>query len=227
MAISNATFSDISGAVSDIFAGMGAADKAALQAQGLRITAQGTLITAQGTRLNAESLRTKAAGDIAEASNYDLASTLAEANKAYTDQSTRLQQSQLNRNITQTIGGQQAGVAASGFGAGGSAAYLLRDSQAQGALAKGVLAQQGVITEAGYEQQAQSYTTLANAGRATAAAEMDMASKTDTIATEQDALAVQQQQLANQTQDVGNKEADMDFFSGAIKGVSAIASIFI
>lgn len=225
MALGTSTFSDIGGAVSDIFAGMGAKDKADLAAQGLQLTAQGTLITAQGTRLNAEALRTKSQGDLAEAGNYDLASTLAQANEAYTAQSTRIQQSQTDRQITQTIGSQQAGVAGAGFASGGSAGDLLRDSASQGALAKSVLAQQGVITEAGFDEQAKSYTTLANTGRATAASELDIAGKTDVIAGEQDTLAAGQKQLAYATQQAGENAATGDFFSAAIKGISAVASI--
>lgn len=226
MALSSSTFSNLGGAVSDIFAGFGAKEKADLQAQGMRITAQGTLITAQGTRLNAEALRTKASGDLAEASNYDLASSLAEANKAFTEQSTRLQMSQTDRQIIQATGAQRAGAAAAGFSSGGSAGDILRDSAQQGALAKGTLAQQGVITEAGYEEQAQSYTTLANAGRMAAASEMDIAGKTDVIASEQDKLAAQQQQLANATADSGKTSAFGDFAGGLLKGAAAVATLF-
>jgi hypothetical protein len=143
--------------------------KGALQAQGLQITAQGTRISAASTRLSAESLRTKAQGDLAEAGNYDLASELARENEAFTDQSTRIQQTQLDRQVTQAIGGQQAGVASAGFASSGSALDLMRDSASQGALAKGVLAQQGTITEAGFEEQAKSFDTMATTGRATAA----------------------------------------------------------
>lgn len=227
MALSQSTFSNIGGAVSDIFAGMAAKDKADLSAQGLRLTAQGTLITAAGTRLNAEGLRTKATGDLAEASNYDLAEGLAQANEAYAAQSTRIQQSQLDRQITMTIGGQRAGVAAAGFAEGGSAGDLLRDSASQGALAKGVLAEQGVITEAGYEEQAKSYQTMAETGRTTAASEMDIATKTDAIAAQQDQIALGQQGLANETQQAGRRAETNDFISGALKGVAAIATMFI
>src|SRR5205823_4486792 len=115
----------------------------------LRITAAGTRISAQSTRLSAESLRTKARGDLAEASNYDLAAGLARQNEAYTQQSTRIQQAQLDRQVTQAIGGQQASVAGAGFASSGSALDIMRDSASQGALARGVLAQQGVISEAG------------------------------------------------------------------------------
>jgi len=224
MKLSSSTFSSLGGAVSDIFAGMGAEAKAGLTAQGLRITAQGTLITAQGTRLNAEGLRTKAQGDLAEAENYDLAAGLAQANEAYTAQSTRIQQSQLDRQITQSIGGARAGAAAAGFASGGSAGDILRDSASQGALAKGVLAQQGVITEAGFEEQAKSYQTMSAAGRATAASEMDIATKTDAIAAQQDQIAAQQYQLADKTEEAGHMESIGDYISGAIKGVAAIAS---
>jgi hypothetical protein len=223
--LSSSTFSAAGGAVSDLFAGLGAKDKANLQAQGMRITAEGTLITAQGTRLNADALRTKAGGDLAEADTYDLASTLAEANKSYTEQSTRIQLSQADRAITQAAGSTRAGAAGAGFGAGGSAGDILRDSASQGALQKGVLAQQGVITEAGYEEQSASYKTLSGAARATAASEFDAANKTDTIATEQEGIASQQQILAQQTQEAGDRAATGDFIGAALKGAAAIASI--
>jgi hypothetical protein len=224
---SNTTFSDLGGAASDLFAGLGAGAKGALQAQGLRLTAQGTRIGAQGTRLSAEGLRIKAGGDLAESGNYDIAATLATENEAYTEQSTRIQQTQLDRQVTQTIGGQQASVAAAGFTSGGSAGDIMRDSASQGALAKGVLAQQGVITEAGFDEQAKSFTTMANAGRTTAAGEMDIAGKTDTIAGQQDAIAAQQDQLAVDTQNAANKQATGDFVTSAMKGVAAVATLLV
>lgn len=225
MALSNATFSAAGGAVSDLFAGLGAGAKGELQAQGLRITAQGTRISADSTRLTAEGLRIKASGDLAEADNYDAAAVLARQNSAFTDQSTRIQQSQLDRQVTQAIGGQQASVAGAGFASGGSAGDLMRDSARQGALAHGVLAQQGVITEAGFDEQAKSFDTMSAAGRATAASEMDVATKTDAIAGQQDAIAAQQDDLAQKTQNVANNQANFDFASAAFKGVSAIASL--
>lgn len=225
MALGAGTFSAAGGAVSELFAGFGAKSKAELQAQGMRITAEGTLITAQGTRLNAQSLRTKAGGDLAEADNYDLASGLAEANKAYTEQSTRLQQSQTDRQIFQATGAQRAGAAGAGFAEGGSAGDLLRDSASQGALAKATLAQQGVITEAGYEEQSQSYKTLSGAARATAASEYDMATKTEGIADQETAIAGQQAELANKTQSAGEEEMWGHFAGGLLKGAAAVASI--
>jgi hypothetical protein len=221
------TFSNLGGAVTDLFAGIGAMQKGALQAQGLQITAQGTRISAASTRLSAESLRTKAQGDLAEAGNYDLASELARENEAFTDQSTRIQQTQLDRQVTQAIGGQQAGVASAGFASSGSALDLMRDSASQGALAKGVLAQQGTITEAGFEEQAKSFDTMATTGRATAASEMDIAGKTDVIAGQQDQIAAQQDQLAIDTQNAANKQGIGDFIGSALKGAAAVASLVV
>jgi hypothetical protein len=225
--LSSSTFSNIGGAASDLFAGFGASAKGGLDAAGLRIQAQGTRIGADSTRLNAEGLRIKAQGDLAEAHNYDLAGGLALQNEAYTAQSTRVQQSQLDRQITQTIGGQQASVAGAGFAEGGSAGDILRDSASQGALAHGVLGQQGAITEAGFDEQAKSFQTMADAGRATAAGEMDIAGKTDTIAGQQDQLAGQQDQLAVQTQQAADKQAQGDFISSALKGAAAVASLVL
>jgi hypothetical protein len=225
MALDTATFNAAGGAVSDLFAGFGASAKGALQAQGLDLQAQGTEISAESTRITAESLQTKAQGDLAEAGNYDIAANLATANEQYTEQSQRVQQAQLDRQETQTIGGQQASVAGVGFTSGGSAGDLMRDSASQGALAKGVLAQQGQITEAGYTEQAQSFTTMANVGRATAASEEQIAGQTDTIATQQDAIAAGQRSLATQTQQVANQQATGDFVSSALKGAAAVASL--
>lgn len=225
--LSSSTFSNVGGAVSDLFAGFGAEERGDLQAKGLNITAAGTRISAQSTRLSAQGLRIKAQGDIAEATNYDAAAVLAQQNEAYTAQSTRVQQAQLGRQVTQAIGGQRASVAAAGFGTGGSAYDLMRDSAQQGALARGVLGQQGAITEAGYDEQARSYTTMANAGRATAAGEQDIAAQTDTIATQQDQIAAQQDQLAEATRQAAEDQATGDFISGAVKGVAAVASLFL
>lgn len=227
MALSNTTFTDMGGAVSDLFAGFGASAKGKLQADGLRLTAQGTRIGAQSTRLSADSLRTKARGDIAEADNYDLASGLARQNEAYTDQSTRVQVAQQDRQLTQAIGGVKAGVAGAGFTEGGSAGDILRDSASQGALARGVLLQQGTISEAGFEEQAKSFDTMSAAGRATAASEFDIANKTDVIAGQQDQIAAGQDQLAIDTQKVADQSATGDFISSAIKGVAAVATLFM
>lgn len=139
MAFGASTFTDLSGAVGDLFA--------------------------------AEGHKAKGEGDRIEAQNYDLASSLALQNEKFTETSTAIKQSQLDRSIYQTIGGQQADMAGGGFAASGSALDLMRDSASQGALTKAVAGQQGLITEAGYTEQAQSYTNMASAARLAANAE--------------------------------------------------------
>lgn len=139
MAFGNATFSDISGGISDFFAA--SADKA------------------------------KAAGDIAEQQNYQLAGQLANTEDTYTQWSTAIKGMQADREIYQGASREQADVAGAGFAQSGSSLDLLRDSAAQGALQKQVLSEQGLITEAGYKEQSQSYTNMANAAGAAASAE--------------------------------------------------------
>lgn len=183
MALSASTFSSAGGAVSDLFSGFAASTNADLQAKGLRIKAQ---------------------GDLAEGQEYDLAGQLAGQNAQYTETSTAIQQAQQDRNTTMQIGGQRADIAGAGFGESGSALDILRDSASQGALAKATLGQQGLITEAGYQEQEQSYNLMASTARTAAASE---------------------DQLASDTEAAGQKAEKGDFLSGAIKGVAAIASI--
>jgi hypothetical protein len=58
---------------------------------------------------------------------------------------------------------------------------ILRESASQGSLQKSVLATQGLITEAGYKEQADSYRTMANVAGMAAQAE-NTASTGDEIA---------------------------------------------
>jgi hypothetical protein len=144
MAFGASTFTNIGGAVSDLFS-IGADES-------------------------------KAEGDRLEGQNYLLASNLAKQNEKFTETSTAIKQSQIDRGLYQTIGGQQADIAGAGFAASGSALDLLRDSASQGALTKAVAGQQGLITEAGYTEQAQSYQTMARAAQVAADAQDDAAS---------------------------------------------------
>jgi hypothetical protein len=107
--------------------------------------------------------QTKAKGDYAEAANYNLAADYANQEAAYVKQSTAIQQYQQQRELTKSLGGTTAEVAGAGFATTGSAIDLLRDSASQGALAKAVLGEQGLITEQGYKEQASSFESLANA----------------------------------------------------------------
>jgi hypothetical protein len=170
MAFGSGTISSIGGAVQDLFAADASAAKSRTKAQGLRI----------------------------EAENYDLASDYAKRNEKFTELSTSIKQLQLDRGITQTLGGQAADVAGAGFAASGSALDLMRDSAQQGALTKAVAGTQGLITEEGYRVQATSYTNMAAAARLTAAAEEKAADDAETAGA----------------------------WGAAFKGASAFASIF-
>ena len=185
MALSSTTFSDAGGAVSDLFAGMGATTQVGLKAQGLDIQAE---------------------GDLAEGQNYDLAATLAGQNAQYTEASTAIKEAQLDRTTSMAIGGQQADVAGAGFSSSGSALDLLRDSASQGALTKAVTGQQGLIQEAGYQEQQQSYETMSAAAKSTAAGLENIASETE---------------AAGKTSEIG------DFISAGLKGAAAVASVVL
>jgi hypothetical protein len=90
--------------------------------------------------------------------------------------STAIKESQADRNLYQALGTTRADFAVglfarpmncriwrcsgAGFAESGSALDLLRESASQGAMTKAVLGEQGLITEAGYQEQAQSYTVL-------------------------------------------------------------------
>jgi hypothetical protein len=149
--ISNATFSNIGGAVTDLFS-------SSESAAGLRIKAQ---------------------GDIAEGQAYDLAAALAGENEKFTEQSTAIKEMQQQREATLQIGQQRGAIASSGFAESGSALDILRDSASQAALQRQVLGQQGLITEAGYREQQQSYQTMSAAAKSAAAQEQELASKTE------------------------------------------------
>lgn len=183
MALSSSTFSAAGGAVDSLFAGFGEIQGGKLKAQGLRIKAQ---------------------GDLAEAGEYDLAGELAKKNIEFTQQSTAIKQMQADRELSKSLGETTADVAGAGFGSGGSSMFLLADSAAQGALTKSVLAKQGLISEAGYKEQADSYSMMSSAARTAAAGEFDIANKTEDLA---------------KTQGIGS------FVSGAFKAAAAVASI--
>jgi hypothetical protein len=147
MAFGASTISDFGGAASDLFGG-------AATAAGLRLKAQ---------------------GDLVEAGNYDLASGLAKQNEQFTEQSTSVKQMMADRQIQQGIGTEKADIAGAGFAESGSALDLLRSSAQQGALQKQLIGQQGLITEAGFNEQSTAYTNLASYGRMAASTENSMA----------------------------------------------------
>lgn len=113
----------------------------------------------------ADAHRAKAAGDRFEQKNYLLAADLADQNTKFTETSTAIKLAQGDRQLYQTLGGQQADIAGAGFANSGSALDLMRDSASQGALTHAVTAEQGLITEAGYKEQGESYRNMSQAAQ--------------------------------------------------------------
>jgi hypothetical protein len=114
---------------------------------------------------------TKSRFDIAEAQSYDEAAQLARQNEEFTKMSTAIQEAQTNRELSISMGRTTAEVAGAGFSLSGSALDILRESAAQGSLQKAVISEQGLIQEAGFAEQAQSYSLMASAARQAASAE--------------------------------------------------------
>lgn len=120
--------------------------------------------------------QTKAKGDRLEAENYTAGAKQADLNSEFTKQSTEIGTAAADRSIFKAVGGQASDIAGSGFANSGTALDLLRDSAAQGSLTKSVLEFQGAVTEEGYQQQAQSLRTMAEAANVAAEGE-DTAAK--------------------------------------------------
>jgi hypothetical protein len=111
----------------------------------------------------ASAYRSKAKGDLAEAQEYGLAADYALKEAEYTKTSTAIQEFQQERQLSKSLGQTAADVAGAGFGTGGSAIDLFRESASQGALQQAVTGQQGLIQEEGFEEQAQSYKLMQGA----------------------------------------------------------------
>jgi hypothetical protein len=115
--------------------------------------------------------RAKAQGDLMEAGEYDLAARYADKEPAYVKESTAIQSMHSERATYQSMSQTRADVGGAGFSAAGSALDILAQSAGQGALAKAVLERQGLISEEGYEEQAQSYRMMESAAEMAASAE--------------------------------------------------------
>jgi len=82
------------------------------------------------------------------------------------------------------------------------------------------LVAQGLITQAGYQEQANSYGIMAATAQTTAAGETN-------IAGEEEQIANQQRQLAAETQQAGGMAELGDFAASALKGAAAIATMVV
>lgn len=115
--------------------------------------------------------RSKAKGDLIEAQNYDLAAKYADQEAAYTKESTAIQGMQAERQSYQSMSQTKADIGGAGFAASGSGLDILAQSASQGAMQQAVIARQGLITEQGYQEQAQSYLNMESAAEMAAGEE--------------------------------------------------------
>lgn len=111
-----------------------------------------------------------AKGFTAAAQFAQKAAQYAAENATIAEATGRIQKLQAQRQIEQQIGGQQADIAGAGFARSGSALDLMRDSAAQGALTKGLIANQAAINVRGYQEEAQGKLAEAQSYNAQAAA---------------------------------------------------------
>lgn len=116
---------------------------------------------AVGDLFAADGYRSKAEGNRQEAKHYRHAGDLADQNARFTAESTAIQAFQTERQVYQGLGSIEAAVAGSGGADSGSALDILRSSAQQGALQEAVLQRQGLISEQGYKEQANSYRDMA------------------------------------------------------------------
>jgi hypothetical protein len=189
MAFGTATFSGLGTAVSDIGAG---------------ISAEGA---ATSDLYAAEAEQYKIEGTQFEKASYQEAAALAGQNEQFTAISTRIKAAQAQRELSMSLGTTKANVAGAGLAESGSSLDILRESASQGALTRAVIKSQGLITEAGYKQQQQSYLNMVGAANA--------AITGDTVARQADLAAA----------GTANKAATFDFVGAAIAGAGALFSL--
>lgn len=195
--------SDLGGAVQGVFSGL--SDQASASAD---------LAQAAMAQSSYEADLLKSQADTQEGQAYGEAASLADLNAQYTAQSTAIQQSQADRTLYQSLGTAKSNIAASGFASGGSGADVLANSAAQGALNRAVLGQQGLITEAGYTEQAASYTAMQKAAGIASQEDIVSAQGEQTAEGEYNAAAT-----AQQTSSIGS------FIGAGIKGIEGIAAL--
>lgn len=104
-------------------------------------------------------------GEFESAKGYEAAANFATQNAEISAQSTQIQETQAQRKIYQTLGGQKADVAGAGLAASGSSLDVMRSSAEQGSLTKQLIANQGAINVAGYEEEASNYNAMASAAK--------------------------------------------------------------
>lgn len=131
---------------------------------------------------SADTHRARAKGLALEAENYDRSAAFSLQNEQFTKTSTDIKQHQLDREAFKSFGGTQADVAGAGFAESGSALDILRDSASQAALTRAVAGEQGLITEQGYEVEAENFRNMSAAARVAQDAENQAADRAPWLA---------------------------------------------
>jgi hypothetical protein len=103
----------------------------------------------------------KMKADELEQGQYDQAAAFAGQEAQFSQQSTAIQMAQKNRETTMAMGKTASEVAGAGFAASGSALDIMRSNAQQGALATAVTSENGQIQTQGFQEQQQSYETMA------------------------------------------------------------------
>jgi hypothetical protein len=209
--------SSIGAGIGSIFAGQ--AQQYTAQQLGFSAAASQEQAAAARTAASADLLQGQ--GDILEGQMYTTAAAFAQENVGFTEQSTAIQAAQAQRQLYMTLGTSRATAAGAGGTGGGSAADILRSSASQGALNTAVLKQQGLITAAGYQEQATAYT--AQAGAANIAAEAQQEGATGEEATAQAYEDTAQGYLA--AQQAANETSTGDTITGVIQSIAGLASL--
>jgi hypothetical protein len=104
-----------------------------------------------------------ALGDQASAGAFREAAAIDTQNEALAGENTQIQEFMANRKVNEVIGAQRAAEGAAGVSGGGSGAYLLRDSMAQGALTKQIIQVQGAVQQNTYREEAEAHEAQAQA----------------------------------------------------------------
>lgn len=208
-------FSGISGGINDF----GAAASDLFAADALRSKSDADLAQGRAARVAGQADRVKSQGDLVEGEAYGKAATLADLNAQFTEQSTAIQTAQADRALFGTMGEARADIAGSGGTEGGSAGDILRASASQGALNRAVLGQQGLITEAGYQEQGDSFRSLQTVA--------GFASQQDELAAQGQDIAAASYDKAAEADQRAAKGKDISAIISGIAGVASIAGAFI
>lgn len=130
---------------------------------------------------NATAAGLTATGDLGEGAAYGSAYQIAQQNAVLAGVSGDISELQQQRSVAQSIGTQQADVAASGFRSAGSAISLLKSSLQQGYIGKQLIETQTGITQGGF-LEAGAASQAEQAAATTAAQSADVLGAAETTA---------------------------------------------